>query len=242
MPKPFIGLTTTHTSKSSKTPKYGVNVLYAKAISSAGGLPVLIPLNLSEDDLDSLIFNLDGILFTGGNDIDPRQYGNSSHRKVEGVDEERDRVEIHLVKKLISSSKPFLGICRGFQVINVAMGGTLYGHLPDQFPGNVIHDNHDLPRNFIAHSVSVDTDNCLSKIFSSTQAEVNSLHHQGVRRLASELLPAAYAPDNLIEAFELPRYPFGLAVQWHSEELQEVEIMRNLFQAFVDSCLFDNPK
>ena len=242
MPKPFIGLTTTHTSKSSKTPKYGVNVLYAKAISSAGGLPVLIPLNLSDDDLDSLIFNLDGILFTGGNDIDPRQYGNPPHRKVEGVDEERDRVEIHLVKKLISSSKPFLGICRGFQVINVAMGGTLYGHLPDQFPGNVIHDNHDLPRNFIAHSVSVDTDNCLSKIFSSTQAEVNSLHHQGVRRLAPELLPSAYAPDNLIEAFELTGYPFGLAVQWHPEELQEVKVMRRLFQAFVHSCLFDNLK
>jgi putative glutamine amidotransferase len=240
MPKPLIGLTTTRTSKTSRTPKYGVNELYAKALSNAGALPVLIPLNISNDDLDSLINHLDGILFTGGNDIDPCQYGNQPHPKVEGIDKERDRVEIHLVKKMIRSGKPIMGICRGFQLINVALGGSLYEHLPEQFPGNVIHDNHNLPRNFMAHSVRVEPDNRLSRIFSSKQAEVNSLHHQGVHKLAQELLPAAYAPDGLVEAFELPGFSFGIAVQWHPEELLANAGMRKLFEEFVQSCQVDN--
>ncbi len=240
MPKSLIGLTTTRTSKTSRTPKFGSNELYTKAISNAEGLPVLIPLNISNDDLDNLINHLDGILFTGGNDIDPRQYGNQPHPKVEGVDKNRDRVEIHLVEKMIQSGKPFMGICRGFQVINVAMGGTLYEHLPEQFPGNVIHDNHNLPRNFMAHSVRVELDNHLSKLFSTNQLDVNSLHHQGVRKLAQELLPTAYAPDGLIEAFEIPGFSFGMAVQWHPEELLANAGMRKLFEEFVHSCQINN--
>jgi putative glutamine amidotransferase len=240
MPKPVIGLTTSRTSRTSKTPKFGTNEFYAEAISNAGGLPVLIPLNISNNDLDSLINHLDGILFTGGNDIDPRQYGNQPHPKVEGVDKDRDRVEIYLVEKMLQSGKPFMGICRGFQVINVALGGTLYEHLPEQFPGNVIHDNHDLPRNFLAHSVRVEPDNHLSKIFSSNQVDVNSLHHQGVRKLAQELLPTAFAPDGLIEAFELTGVSFGMAVQWHPEELLAYAGMRKLFEEFVHSCQVNN--
>lgn len=240
MPKPVMGLTTSRTSRTSKTPKFGANELYAEAISNAGGLPVLIPLNISNNDLDSLINHLDGILFTGGNDIDPRQYGNQPHPKVEGVDKDRDRVEIYLVEKMLQSGKPFMGICRGFQVINVALGGTLYEHLPEQFPGNVIHDNHDLPRNFLAHSVRVEPDNHLSKIFSSNQVDVNSLHHQGVRKLAQELLPTAFAPDGLIEAFELAGVSFGMAVQWHPEELLAYAGMRKLFEEFIHSCQVNN--
>jgi len=236
MSKPLIGLTTTRIAKASKTPKFGANEQYAKAISNAGGIPVLIPLNLSNDDVDDLTVHLDGILFTGGNDIDPRQYGNPSHRKVEGVDGDRDRIEIHLVRKIIPTGKPFLGICRGFQVINVALGGTLFEHLADQFPGNVRHDNHALPRNFLAHHVQIDPDSRISRIISTKQANVNSLHHQGVRNLAPELIPTGYAPDELIEAFELPGYAFGLAVQWHPEELQEDVLMRKLFEDFVNSC------
>ena len=240
MPKPLIGLTATRITNPSKGSTFGINESYTKAVSNAGGLPVLIPLNLSKDDLDALLFRLDGILFTGGHDIDPRKYGGQLHPKVKNVDHTRDEIEIHLVEAAVESDKPFMGICRGLQVINIAMGGSLYEHLPDQFPGDVTHDNHHLARDFLAHIVRVEPDSRLSRIISKDQVQVNSLHHQGIRRLAQELLPIAYAPDGLIEAFELPKHPFGLAVQWHPEDLQEHEAMRRLFQTFVRSCKFVN--
>jgi putative glutamine amidotransferase len=236
MSKPLIGLTTTRMPNPSGRLAIGVNIHYLKSVTNAGGLPILIPMELSNDDLDVLLPRLDGILFTGGYDIDPRQYGNQVHPKVEGVDPERDRSEIHLVHALIRSGKPFLGICRGFQVINVALGGSLYEDLPEQHPGEVCHDNHNLPRNYLAHSIDIRSDSRLAQILTSNQAQVNSLHHQGVRKLAQELLATASAPDGLIEAFELPLHPFGLAVQWHPEELQEYEPMRRLFHAFIQSC------
>ena len=235
MPKPLIGLTTTRTPNPSGRPAFGITEPYVKSIANAGGLPILIPLGLSNDDLEVLLPRLDGILFTGGYDIDPRQYGSQPHPKVEGIDADRDRVEMHLVHTLIQSGMPFLGICRGCQVINVALGGSLYEDLPEQLPGEVQHDNHDHPRNFLAHSIDIQPDSSLAQVMSSNHARVNSLHHQGVRKLAPELLATAIVPDGLIEAFELPGYPFGLAVQWHPEELQEQEVMRNLFQTFIQS-------
>jgi putative glutamine amidotransferase len=237
MPKPLIGLTTSRMTNPSGRPAFGTGVPYAKSVTNANGLPVLIPLNLSNDDLEVLLTRIDGILFTGGYDIDPRQYGNQPHPKVEGIDADRDRAEIHLVQSAIRVGKPFLGICRGCQVINVALGGSLYEHLPEQFPGEVLHDNHDLPRNYLAHSVNVTSDSLLAQILTRVTTQVNSLHHQGVRKLAEELRASAIAPDGLIEAFELPKHTFGMAVQWHPEELQEeYELMRGLFREFVRSC------
>jgi putative glutamine amidotransferase len=236
MDKPLIGLTTSRMPNPSGLAAFGTNLPYAKSVADAGGLPVLIPLNLSNDDLDVLLPRLDGILFTGGYDVDPRQYGSRSHPKVEGIDVDRDRMEMHLAQMVIQVSKPFLGICRGCQVINVALGGTLYEDLPEQFPGEVQHDNHDQSRNYRAHNIKIDPDSHLAQILRSETAQVNSLHHQGLRGLAQGLLATAFAPDGLIEAFELPNHPFGLAVQWHPEELQEYEPMPGLFQAFVGSC------
>ena len=240
MPKPLIGLTTSRLLKKTSRPAFGTNELYAKAISMSGGLPVLIPLSLSNADLDALLVRLDGILFTGGYDIDPHQYGNQPHPKVEGVDEDRDRIEIYLVRAVTRSLKPFLGICRGLQVINVALGGSLYEHLPDQFPGDIIHDNHQRVRDYLAHNVSLEPGSLLSQIISSYPVQVNSLHHQGVRRIAPDLLPIAHSPDGLIEAIEMPGHLYGLAVQWHPEELLEYEEMRKLFQTFIHACKGEN--
>jgi len=236
MSKPLIGLTTSPMFNTGRLPAFGINKLYARSISAAGGLPLLIPLHLSGDDLDALFPHLDGFLLTGGGDIDPRLYGNPPHPSVQGLSVERDRLEIHLVQAFIQAGKPFLGVCRGCQVINVALGGSLYEHLPEQFPSTVIHDNHHHPRNFLAHQVSIIHGTRLADILAVATADVNSLHHQGVRKLAEELSATAHAPDGLIEAFELPAYPFGLAVQWHPEELQEYAPMRNLFRQFVLAC------
>jgi putative glutamine amidotransferase len=236
MLKPLIGLTTTRMPNPSGHPALGANIPYAKAITNAGGLPILIPLVLSNDDLDVLLRRLDGILFTGGHDIDPRQYGNQPHPKVEGVDVDRDRVEIHLVQAVIQTGKPFLGICRGFQVINVALGGSLYEDISEQHPSEIQHDNYAHPRDYLAHNVDIQSDSCLAQIMTSLHTRVNSLHHQGVRKLAPNLNASAIAPDGLLEAIELPGHPFGMAVQWHPEELQESEAMHRLFLIFVKSC------
>jgi putative glutamine amidotransferase len=237
MEKPLIGLTTSRMPNPSGRSAFGTELPYTISVANAGGLPVLLPLNLSNADLDSLLPRLDGVLFTGGYDIDPRQYGNQPHPKVEGIDADRDRAEMHLVQALIRVGKPFLGICRGCQVINVALGGSLYEHLPEQFSDAVQHDNHDQPRNYLAHEIKMNPESHLSHILQSAASRVNSLHHQGVRYLAQSLQAIATAPDGLVEAIELPGYPFGLAVQWHPEELQEYAPMRALFLAFVRSCL-----
>lgn len=236
MSKPIIGLTTTRLPNKDSLPTFGVNQSYARSVSIAGGIPILIPLDLPDDDLNDLLDRLDGILFTGGYDIDPQRYGSQPHPKVEHIDAERDRVECHLVQAAMQAGKPLLGICRGLQVINVALGGSLYEDLQDQFAGSIMHDNHDKPRDSLVHSVNVERKSLLSQIIPCNRTQVNSLHHQGVRLLASDLNPSAFSPDGLVEAIELPDLRFGLAVQWHPEELQEYASMRRLFQQFVQYC------
>ncbi len=236
MAKPLIGLTTSRTLRRSNPPIIGTNLPYAEAVTAAGGLPALIPNNLADDDLDMLLARLDGVLFTGGDDLDPARYGHPPHPALEGVDTERDRVEIHLVQALARSGKPFFGICRGIQVINVALGGSLYEHLPEQLPGNVHAENHTRPRDYLAHPVEVMPGSRLADILECHSTQVNSLHHQGVRRLANGLRETAVAPDSLVEGLELPGHSFGLAVQWHPEELQGYAAMRNLFVAFIHAC------
>jgi len=236
MPKPLIGLTSSRILNSDGLPTFAVNEPYARSVSMAGGIPILIPLNIGNPDLDMLLGKLDGIIFTGGYDIDPTKYGGQPNRKVTHIDQERDETEIYLVQAMVERNKPFLGICRGLQVINVAMGGSLYEDLPEQFPGDTLHDNHHKPRDFLAHAVKVESGSRLAQILSQEEVKVNSLHHQGIRKLGSHLRPTAYSPDGLVEAFELPGSKYGLAVQWHPEELQAHEAQRLLFQAFVHAC------
>jgi putative glutamine amidotransferase len=234
--KPLIGLTPTRMPNPSGRPAYGINQPYMQSVQKAGGIPILVPLGLSAEDLLSLLSRLNGILFTGGYDVDPRLYGKQPHPKDEGIDAERDQLERQLILYMIKASKPFFGICRGCQVINVALGGSLYQHLADQLPGAVRHDNHDRPRDYLAHPVSIERDNRLAQLIPENQTWVNSLHHQGVDKLAPELKVCAHSPDGLVEAFELPGFPFGLAVQWHPEELQQHPAMRGLFHSFVQAC------
>jgi len=234
MTLPLIGLTASRTPHQVVNTIISVTEAYVQAVSRAGGAPVLIPLGLSEQALVEIVAQLDGILFTGGGDVEPGRYGAENHPKLGEVDADRDRLEIFLYQETTRRGLPFLGICRGIQVINVAMGGTLYVDIADQRPGAIKHDySPDYPRNYPAHPVEVVTDSRLAGILGSTSIEVNSLHHQGVEHLAAAFRATGHSPDGLVEALELPDYPFGLAVQWHPEWLPEVEAMQNLFRAFV---------
>jgi len=207
------------------------------AIRQAGGIPILIPNQLSQEDWMNLYPRLGGILFTGGGDIRTEIFNGVPHSKVNEVDDERDELELPLLRAAAKDGKPFLGICRGFQVANVALGGTLYTHIADQHPNALRHDwVPDIPRDTIAHEVRIEEDSRISEIFSMPILKVNSLHHQGIKDLAPGLKAVGYAPDGLIEAVELPDHPFGFAVQWHPEWLMEQFEMRNLFKKFVEAC------
>ncbi len=235
MPKPLIGLTTTRMPDPYGRPAHASSATYVNAVIKAGGIPILIPPDITDSDLD-LLFRLDGVLFSGGYDINPDLYGGRPHPSIEGVDDSRDQLERHMVLAAAQSGKPFLGICRGIQIINVALGGDLYDDLLEHLPGSLQHENHKLRRDYLAHRVSIETNSQLLNILASNQVQVNSLHHQGIRKLGDGLKVSASAPDGLIEAVELAGHPFGLGVQWHPEELQEDPAMCNLFQTFITAC------
>ena len=214
--------------------QFSLAVAYTEALVDAGACPILIPLGLQETTIDGILARLEGIVFTGGGDIHPDTYASQPHPLVSDVDTGRDRIELYLLKTTLQRKLPFLGICRGFQLINVCMGGSLYEDILDQRPGALKHQYFpDWPRNYLAHTVQINKQSRLAKILDATDQPVNSLHHQGVKDLARDLVPAAYAPDGLVEAFELPDHPFGLGVQWHPEWLQENPSMQALFHAFV---------
>ena len=234
---PLIGLTTYADKNKGGYPVFALMQAYVDAIVQAGGTPVLIPLNLPDEIRTALLKRLDGILFTGGGDISLDYFNGEDHPAIGNVDTRRDELELDLARQAVQDRKAFLGICRGFQVINVALGGTLYTHLPDQMPGARKHDYDSyLQRTYLAHDVKVEAGTRLADILAETDLKVNSLHHQGARDVAVELKASAYAPDGLVEAVELPGYPFALAVQWHPEWLTDQPATRRLFRAFVEAA------
>jgi putative glutamine amidotransferase len=236
MSKPLIGITTRNTKDSDGHPALMILHSYINAVLGAGGLPVHIPSILPEDDLRQLYSRLDGILFSGGGDISLDYFPGSDHPRVDGIDEARDTTEINLMRAAVEDKKPLLGICRGVQVMNVALGGTLYTHIPDQLKGALDHDYPGNLRRTLVHPVNIDEESRTAEIFGETLLHVNSLHHQGLKDIASGLRVAGKSPDGLVEAVELPDHPYAVAVQWHPEWLTNQPAMQRLFKVFVDTA------
>jgi putative glutamine amidotransferase len=233
----LIGITTAHMPHPEGLPMVAVQESYVQSVQNAGGIPLLIPLGLNSAELLLILERVDGLLFTGGGDIDPERFGGQPHPSIHQVDPERDEIEINLVKEVVRLEKPFLGICRGIQVANVALGGDLLTDIASHIPSSLQHEHvSSRPWSYLAHEIKVEGDSLLAEILGGTQFEVNSLHHQAVSRLASDFQGVAYAPDGILEAFEMPGHPFGIAVQWHPEWLQDHQPMRALFSAFVKAA------
>ncbi len=215
----------------------GIPEAYMQAVFKAGGLPVIIPETVCAAELDGLRQRLDGLLLTGGADVDPVRFNGKPNPKVYGIDEQRDEVEINLARLAAGTGLPFLGICRGIQVINVALGGTLFTDIADQLPGALKHDfDSSTERAREAHPVQLESGSRLAHILGGNSVRVNSLHHQGIEKIAAGLRPIATAPDQLVEAVELPGHPFGLGVQWHPEAMPDLPQMQALFRAFVEAA------
>ncbi len=234
--QPVIGITTYQETNGDGMPYVMIYQAYVQAVMQTGGVPVLIPSILAEGDWAALYERLDGIILAGGGDIALNHFRGDEHPRIDGVDHLRDSIELSLFHAALEDGKPFLGICRGLQIVNVGLGGTLYTHILDQLPNAIDHTYPGKMRRVLVHEVKVEEGTRLAEILGEPMLQVNSLHHQGLKDLAPELRVTGYAPDGLVEAVELPEHPFGLAVQWHPEWLTDQGPMRNLFRTFVESA------
>ncbi|MFN8650765.1 MAG: gamma-glutamyl-gamma-aminobutyrate hydrolase family protein [Gemmatimonadales bacterium] len=241
--RPVIGLTTQTLHSIDGIPaglpeSWVMNQRYFLAATIVGAVPWMIP--LLDDDLFTLreIYErLDGILIPGGVDMDPATFGEDRHPKLGAVDPARDRVELQLTRWAVEDKKPVLGLCRGIQVINVSLGGTLYQDIADQVPSAIKHDyfpNAGFERDHIAHEVTLTPGTRLREAMERSTIKVNSMHHQAIKDLAPALVPSAVAPDGLVEAVEHASDHFMVGVQWHPEVFEMTDPhTRHLFSEFV---------
>jgi len=236
-PSPIVGITCTEiqADRSESPPRQGQSQSYLRAISRAGAAPLLIPFLDTRSLLRSLYERVDGLLLSGGGDIDPVHYGETRHERCGRVIPERDETELLLVRWAMDDGKPLLAICRGIQVLNVALGGSLYQDIEAQVPGAGRHDWYPgYPRDYRPHTVTLVPHSRLAGILKATFLPVNSFHHQAVRDPAAGLSVVAHAPDGIIEAVEAEGHPFAIGVQWHPEEMAaDDEQAQRLFDAFV---------
>jgi putative glutamine amidotransferase len=191
---------------------------YFQAVHNAGGIPVLLPFCQTEEDAAEILQRLDGILFSGGNDVDPYVYGEHPVEKMGAIDPERDVAELLLARVAVKRDMPILGICRGHQLLAVAFGGTLWQDIPSQMKDAIKHAYGGTPKWYPTHSVVLTPGTKLAELLGSN-TQVNSRHHQAVKDVPQGWVASATAPDGLNEAIELPGARFCLAVQWHPENL-----------------------
>ena len=224
--RPLVGITTDITAA-----RYGsweevsalVPVDYTRAVERAGGRPLLVP--PSEDGVDETLDVLDAVIFSGGSDLDPAAYGQEAHPETRGIVEERDRAELALLQAALARDMPVLAVCRGSQVLNVALGGDLVQHLPDVVGD---HKHKHTPGAYADHDVELVSGTRLGSLLGD-HAPVKSHHHQGFGRLGEGLREAALAEDGTVEALEDPSRPFALGVLWHPEAGEDLR----LFEALV---------
>lgn len=209
---------------------------YMEGIENAGGVPAMLPLTASDEELNALLSVCSGFLFTGGQDVNPALYGAQKSPHCGEICTARDEMETALLKKALAADKPILGICRGIQIINAALGGTLYQDLETEHPSETEH-HMSPPYDRGVHSVIVLKDSPLGDILKTDTLKVNSYHHQAVCTLAPALTEAARSEDGLIEAVYMKDKRFVLAVQWHPEfSFRTDENSKKIFSAFVAAC------
>ena len=233
---PLIGVTSSITI-GTVPERAAVNSTYLHAVQQAGGVPVVLPPQLSAASLERLARGLDGLLLTGGGDVDPTLFGEAPHPAVYDVAPARDTLELSAVRFALERRLPILAICRGVQLLNVALGGTLFQDVASD-PGTELRHGQQEPRDQPSHKVQVQAGSCLAETLGTDELEVNSMHHQAVKALGRGLAAVAWAPDQIIEGVELTDTGrLVLGVQWHPEALvAHSEPARRLFAALVHSA------
>lgn len=232
--KPLIGITCDYDLAADRLQLHND---YCQAIYAAGGIPVMLPY-VDIEDICFLASRLDGIMFTGGGDVDPHYFGEHPHYALGQINPVRDKAEIGLCAWAMSNDKPVLGICRGIQVMNVAMGGTLYQDIAAQMKcEDTINHRQTAPGWYPCHGVRLEADSIISRIIGQQYIQVNSFHHQAVKEVASPFYVIGRSDDGLIEAIESREHTFVVGVQWHPERMYKYhKNMLMLFKAFVEAC------
>lgn len=236
--KPLIGITTgtiQTEERAGAVYKYGQGHTYVDAVVQAGGLPVLIPIGTSREATSDVFERLDGILFSGGNDLEPGLYSHEATHAVK-VDGPRDTHEVELMKLALATHKPILAICRGMQLLNVVRGGTLYQDIIEEVPGAQNHDGHHKDQTGpLVHELTIDPESHLAAILGMTQVQSNSYHHQAVKDVGDGLVVSARTPDGIIEGLEDMAEGYVVALQPHPESMATHgrEEWQHLFESFV---------
>lgn len=232
--KPLIGVTSS--IKEDRLLITGLD--YVMSMEWAGGTPLVLPNLTDEEAMDKIAASLDGLLVTGGKDIDPTLFGEEPHVKLGEVSPQRDHFEMQIVKRMMQLNKPILGICRGCQILNVTAGGDLYQDIHAQNDKPLLQHYQVAPRYHVSHFIDVVEGSLLHQISGSQRYKVNSFHHQALRKVAEGFEVTARASDGIIEAFESKNHKFVLGVQWHPENLLKKDDLyaQKLFQAFIEAC------
>ena len=235
--QPQIALIATRQTHPKRAPTYEIPQAYLDAILTAGGLPMLLPTSLPLTALPELVNRFDGFVLSGGGDVDPAVYSGHLDTTIHSIDPERDAFELALIPLMLAADKPLLAICRGVQVFNVALGGSLYEDIASALPAAQRHDWYpNYPRDYLAHTVEIEPGSRLAEILGTHKLRTNSLHHQAIRQPAPALEVVAHAEDGVIEAVEMPGKRFAIGVQWHPECLPEDPAMQRLFSEFVNAA------
>ena len=213
---------------------YG-NVAYVDAINKAGATAIILPVSIDEEVVDNYIELCDGFLFTGGKDLNPLTYQEDLNPKCGKFSDLLDEYQLMLIDKVFRAKKPILGVCRGLQLLNVYMGGSLYQDVSEK-SAFVLGHNQASDDGDVCHNIYISEGNVLHDLYGDKIA-VNSFHHQAIHKLADGLKAVASSNDGIIEAVSVENYPYGLAVQWHPEKmLLKDNQMLKLFNSFVNAC------
>jgi putative glutamine amidotransferase len=232
--KPFIGITSSYSDEKTMQTSYD-NI---NAITQAGGVPVVLPNVPTTDAINATIEKLDGVLVTGGGDIDPSLFNEEPLPHLGRLHPQRDQFEVALLNEAMARNLPILALCRGCQILNIAAGGDMYQDIYSQITKPLLQHTQRAPRSFPFHTIHVTEESLLKKITGKSKYRVNSFHHQAVRRLAEGFHISALSDDGIIEAFESSKHSFVLAVQWHPESMTSAGDIpsRKLFSTFINAC------
>lgn len=234
MAKPLIGITADLVRELPNRDWLYNSHDYFRAVRNAGGIPVLLPFITSKEEAAEVLDRLDGLLLSGGNDVDPQLYGEMPHPQMGAICPERDIAEPFYAQVALERNLPLLGICRGHQVLAVAFGGTLWQDIPAQVPAAMKHAQQ-APRWYPSHPVTIRSESHLARLL-GTEVRVNTYHHQAVKEAPADWVVSATAPDGIIEAMEHPGSRFAISVQWHPESFTARDYnFDRLFQAFIEA-------
>ena len=234
--KPIIGIVP---SIEEKENKYFIHEDNINAIKNAGGNPILLPYNLDENDLNQFLQFVDGLYLTGGFDIDPTFFGEEPHPRLGMINRQRDEVEIMLIHKFCSENKPILAICRGCQIVNIAMNGDMYQDIYSQLNIPLLQHEQKAIKSHASHFVKVLEGSLLYQLVKKQKIKVNSRHLQANRKLGNTLITSGNSSDGIIEAIESKKYRFLLGLQWHPENMAVAgdETSIKIYQGFINACL-----